>query len=299
MEAITQFIPVGQTVSLHIRREDLLNPLIPGNKLRKLKYNLARAKAEGHDCLLTFGGAYSNHISAVAQAGKLYGFKTIGIIRGDELSTAINKNPTLRSAENAGMTLKFISRESYRNKGNHTFYEQLKNEFGRFYLIPEGGTNALAVKGCEEILTDGDADFDYICVASGTGGTAAGIINSASGRQQVLVFPAVKGDFIEGEILKFSPRRNWKIIDRYHFGGYAKISRDLVEFINGFYAQTGIPLDPVYTGKLLFGVMDLIAKDYFPRNSKILVIHTGGIQGIAGINQKLKNKNLPLIQIDV
>lgn len=300
LQAVTEIIPIpSKNISLHIRREDLLHPHIPGNKFRKLKYNLLQAKVEKHNSLLTFGGAFSNHIAAVAEAGKSYGFKTIGIIRGEELSTTISENPTLLVAQNCGMQFKFISRESYRNKGDAGFIEKLKEEFGAFYLIPEGGTNSLAIKGCEEILTDADVDFDYICSASGTGGTAAGISNSASENQTILVFPALKGDFAADDIRKYSTKDNWKIIGGYHFGGYAKVTKELIEFINEFYQKTNIPLDPVYTGKLFFGVMDLIEKDYFPDGSKILVIHTGGIQGIKGMNNKLKNNNLPLIEIDV
>jgi 1-aminocyclopropane-1-carboxylate deaminase len=299
MKPITQIIHLPEkNISFHVRREDLLHPLIPGNKYRKLKYNLLQAKAERQNCLLTFGGAYSNHIAAVAAAGKHYGFKTIGIIRGEELSTAIDENPTLDFARRCGMRLEFVSRETYRNKADSEFVELLKNTHGAFYLLPEGGTNELAVKGCEEILTNEDADFDYICCAAGTGGTASGIIRKSLENQTVLVFPALKGDFIKDDIRRFVARENWSVVSAYHFGGYAKISRELITFINDFYLKTGIPLDPIYTGKMFFGVMDLADKDFFPDGSKILIIHTGGIQGVKGMNNLLKNKGLPLIDID-
>lgn len=292
-------IPFPNNISVTIKREDLLHPFVSGNKFRKLKYNLLQAKAEKQTTLLTFGGAFSNHIAAVAFAGQENGFKTIGIIRGDELGDKINENPTLSFAQNCGMQLEFVSREEYRLKSETTFLENLKQKFGDFYLVPEGGTNALAVKGCEEILTEEDAQFDYVCCAVGTGGTISGIINSILPHQKVLGFPALKGDFLKEEIRNFATNENWELISEYHFGGYGKVSPELIEFINRFYATTQIPLDPIYTGKMVYGVINLIEQNYFPENAKILLIHTGGIQGIQGMNIKLKNKHLPTIAIDV
>ena len=285
--------------SLHIKREDLIHPFVSGNKFRKLKYNLLQAKAENNDTLLTFGGAFSNHIAAVAYAGKEQGFKTIGIIRGDELSDKISENPTLKFAANCGMQFEFVSREEYRLKSENHFVEKLRMKFGDFYLIPEGGTNELAIKGCEEILTENDAEFDFVCCAIGTGGTISGIINSVLPHQKILGFPSLKGDFLKDEIRNFVQNRNWELITDYHFGGYGKVNEELIAFINQFYAETKIPLDPIYTGKMVFGVIDLIRKNYFPANSKILLIHTGGIQGIQGMNIKLKKKQLPTIAIHV
>lgn len=286
-------------ISVQIKREDLIHPFVSGNKFRKLKYNLLQAKTENHDSLLTFGGAFSNHIAAVAFAGKEKGFKTIGIIRGDELAGKVAENPTLSFAQNCGMQLEFISREEYRLKSEVSFIENLKQRFGSFYLIPEGGTNDLAIKGCQEILTPEDADFDYICCSIGTGGTISGIINSILPHQKVLGFPALKGDFLKEEIRNFVQNDNWELITDYHFGGYGKVNEVLIQFINQFYIENKIPLDPVYTGKMVFGVIDLIQNNYFPAGSKILLIHTGGIQGIQGMNMKLKNKQLPTIDINV
>jgi len=284
-------------ISLTIKREDLLHPFISGNKFRKMKYNLLQAKAENQETLLTFGGAYSNHIAAVAYAGKEYGFKTIGVIRGDELGDEIDENPTLKFAQECGMQFEFVTREAYRFKTEPDFIENLKAKFGSFYLVPEGGTNEYAIKGCEEILTEEDTAFDFICLAVGTGGTISGIINSALPHQKVLGFPALKGDFLKDEIRKFATNENWELITDYHFGGYGKVNDELIEFLNQFYKQTQIPLDPVYTGKMVFGVIDLIQKNYFPANAKILLIHTGGLQGIAGMNVFLKNKNKTLIEV--
>ena len=284
-------------VSLVLKREDRIHPLISGNKYRKLKYNLKEAKTQGFDTLLTFGGAFSNHIAATAYAGKIHGLKTIGIIRGEELAQKWQENSTLKLAESHGMQFKFVSREAYREKDTPQYIDWLKEEFGAFYLLPEGGTNPLAIKGCEEIITTNDADFDIVCCAVGTGGTIAGISNAAFAPQKVLGFPALKGDFLQEDICKFAMRENWKLITDYHFGGYAKVTEELVSFINNFKLNTQIPLDPIYTGKMLYGILDLIQKGYFPPNTKILAIHSGGLQGIDGMNRNLLKKNLPLIDI--
>lgn len=295
--SLNQAIPINlpKGISLVIKREDLIHPFVSGNKFRKLKYNLLQAKAENQSTLLTFGGAYSNHIAAVGYAGKENGFQTIGIIRGDELGDKIESNPTLKFAQECGMQFEFVSRETYRLKTEATFLEQLQQQYGAFYLIPEGGTNTFAIQGCEEILTPEDASFDYVACAIGTGGTISGLINSVLPHQKVLGFPALKGDFLQDEIRNFVRQDNWELITDYHFGGYGKVTNDLIDWINQFYEQTQIPLDPVYTGKMVFGIVDLITKNYFPENAKILLIHTGGLQGIQGMNLKLKNKGLPIL----
>lgn len=290
-----QIILPNNTVELYIKREDKIHPFVSGNKYRKLKYNFLEAKNNGFDTLLTFGGAFSNHIAAVASAGNAFGFKTIGIVRGQELGSKISENSTLSFAKENGMQFKFVSRELYRNKTSESFLNDLKEEFGDFYLISEGGTNKLAVKGCEEILNTEDKNFDYICCAVGTGGTISGLINCSKPSQQVLGFPALKGDFLKEDISKFASQTNWKLITDYHFGGYAKINEELVTFINQFKIDNQVSLDPVYTGKMLFGIMDLINKNHFPKGSKILVIHTGGLQGIEGMNAVLRKKNLSII----
>lgn len=288
-------INLPKNIKLAIKREDLLHPHISGNKFRKLKYNILEAKKEGKELLLTFGGAFSNHIAATAAAGKEYGLKTIGIIRGEELANKISDNPTLAFANECGMEFKFISREEYRDKTIPDCIAKLRQEFGDFYLVPEGGTNSFAVKGCEEILTEEDAVFTHITCAVGTGGTISGLINTAKSHQKVLGFPALKAD-LSDDIRKFAKEENWELMPDYHFGGYAKVNEQLIVFINDFFEKTGVPLDPVYTGKALFGVMDLIDRDFFPENSNILFIHTGGLQGIAGMNKELSKKGLPIIK---
>ncbi|MCT4699113.1 1-aminocyclopropane-1-carboxylate deaminase/D-cysteine desulfhydrase [Tenacibaculum haliotis] len=298
------FLPVleEKKVELFIKREDKIHPFVSGNKFRKLKYNIEAAKNQQKKVLLTFGGAFSNHIVATAVAGNLSDFKTIGIIRGDELGENLEKtlagNSTLREAHKNGMQFKFVSREVYRNKTSEEFISKLKNEFGDFYLIPEGGTNELAIKGCEEILTEEDKNFDYICAAIGTGGTISGLINAAKKHQKVIGFPALKGDFLQREIEQLvRVYDNWSLQTEYHFGGYGKYNTDLIRFINEFKEHTKIPLDPIYTAKMLFGIIEMIKNNEFPENSKIVAIHTGGLQGITGVNQKLKNKNQVLIKV--
>lgn len=278
-----------------IKPDYLNHKHVSGNKKRKLKYNLLEAKIVQKNTLLTFGGAFSNHIAAVAYAGYEHGFKTIGIIRGEELHHSKQLNATLSFAKQCGMQFKFVSRASYKNKMATEFVTQLEDEFGDFYLIPEGGTNPLAVKGCEEILDDIDKTFDYVCCPVGTGGTISGLINSSAQHQKIIGFPALKGDFLSKEITKFATKTNWELVSKYHFGGYAKVNKDLIQFINQFKATHNVPLDPIYTGKMMYGIYDLISKGYFKKNSKILAIHTGGLQGIEGMNVKLKQQNKPLI----
>ncbi len=284
-------------VSLYIKREDTIHPFISGNKYRKLKYNLLEAKNQRKTTILTFGGAFSNHIAATAYAGKEAGLKTIGVIRGEELKENWKENPTLQLAAAHGMMFHFVSRSDYRNKHLPEFQEKLKTIFGDCYILPEGGTNMLAVKGCEEILTNTDVKFDFVCSCVGTGGTISGLINTAKPYQTVLGFPALKGDFLKQDILKFARNENWELIPDYHFGGYAKVDEHLIDFINTFKKDTGIPLDPIYTGKMLFGIFDLIKKDYFKRGTQILAIHSGGLQGIIGMNLALRKRNLPVLDV--
>jgi 1-aminocyclopropane-1-carboxylate deaminase len=286
-------------IELYIKREDEIHPFVSGNKFRKLKYNIQEAKKTNKNTLLTFGGAFSNHIVATAVAGYLTDFKTIGVIRGEELgldvTETLSKNTTLKNSYEHNMQFEFVSRELYRKKLEDSFINNLKEKYGDFYLIPEGGTNDLAIKGCEEILTVSDAKFDYICCAVGTGGTISGVINASSKHQKVIGFPALKGDFLFDDIKKLTSKSNWSLQTNYHFGGYAKYTDELIRFINDFNKDTGVLLDPIYTVKMIFGILDMIKKNQFKKGSKILAIHTGGIQGIEGFNQKLKKKNKEII----
>jgi 1-aminocyclopropane-1-carboxylate deaminase len=267
-------------VRILIKREDLNNPFVSGNKWWKLKYNLEEAFKLGHDTLLTFGGAYSNHIFATAAAGKELELKTIGIIRGEE---TLPLNQTLAFAKSCGMKLHYVSREAYRKKLEPEFIHQLHNQFGNFYLIPEGGTNELAVKGCAEFVKqiNNEVDFDYLCLPVGTGGTMAGIVKGIEPSKKIIGFSSLKGGiFLEEEIknLTSSKNYNWVVNADYHFGGYGKMTRELKNFIQEMKTSHQLPLDIVYTGKMIFGVLDLISKNYFNKGSTILVLHTGGLQ---------------------
>ncbi len=304
----------AQQIRLYIKRDDLLHPSVSGNKFRKLKYNLLEMKRLGKLGLITFGGAFSNHIHAVAAAGRLLGIKTIGIIRGDTPSRLSRDlpsvlNSTLSFAESCDMKLHFFSRSEYRDKD--LIIKNLEKEYVDYYWLPEGGSNTLAMQGTAEIVPEIIADLgippDYICTACGTGGTVAGIISATSALPKpinVLGFAALKGDFLEKEVSQLlnnaaqpkseithpkyteGGKKNWSIQTDYHFGGYAKWTMPLVDFINDFNKKHHIQLDPIYTGKMLYGIFDLIGKGFFPKNTTIVAVHTGGLQGIEGFNER-------------
>lgn len=281
---ITDDVLQAANIHLHIRREDELHPQVSGNKYRKLKYNLLAAKQQGFSTLLTFGGAYSNHIAATACAAQQMGFRCIGVIRGEELAEKWHENPTLALAHQQGMHLHFVSRTAYRQKRQPAFIDQLHQRFGTFYLIPEGGTNELAVQGCTEILTPTDiTHYDVVCCAVGTGGTLAGLIRSVQNTHvNIIGFTALNAPSLQQDITHFIQENiaNWTLNFNYTCGGYAKTTTGLMQFITHFTAQQGIPLEPIYTGKMLYGVYDLIQQGYFPKGTRILAIHTGGLQGL-------------------
>jgi len=277
-------------IELFVKRDDLIHPQFGGNKWRKLKYNLIHAKENHYHTLLTFGGAWSNHIYATAAAARHFGFNSIGIIRGEKHSPL---NATLSFAEKCGMQLHYLSRTEYRKKHESQYLQQLKQQFGDIYILPEGGSNALAMKGCAEIIDEINAEikkpFDVICCASGTGATLAGLIEAIGTEQEAIGFSALKnGDFLNDEVKKFLNRKvpdaNWRIETGFHFGGYAKINDELVEFIKEFQSRYDIPLDAVYTGKMFYGLFKLIETKAFKAGTSIVAIHSGGLQGNKGFN---------------
>ena len=276
-------------VEVWLKRDDLTHSEISGNKWRKLKYNLVEAKEEGKKTLLTFGGPYSNHIYALAAAGKEFGFKTIGIIRGEP---AEEPTDTLRQAARNGMRLLFMDRTQYRLKNDLDSIESLHVQLGDFYLIPEGGTNIYALQGCIEMVNEIKTDYDYICLGCGTGGTLAGVVAGLYGKKKALGFSSLKGkDTLTSSITElvqdFTDKTfdNWQVTFDYHFGGYAKVNNELIDFIKAFKQNHLTQLEPVYMGKMMYGLYDLISKDHFPRGTKIIAIHTGGLQGLCGYKE--------------
>ena len=268
-----------QDVSVTIKRLDLVHPQISGNKFYKLKYNFLEAQRLSLKKVLTFGGAYSNHIATTAFAAHLCGFESIAIIRGEELAQR-PLNSTLMTAQQLGMQLEFINREDYRQKNSVAFLEQLQIRYPEHYVIPEGGTNALAIQGCKEILTPTDLTrFDLICCAVGTGGTLTGLIEASSEHQQILGFSALKGDFLTQDIQQWTTKRNWRLTDEFCQGGYAKTTAELMQFIQQFEAQHQIALEQVYTGKMLLGIEKMLQRGDIAKDQRILIIHTGGLQG--------------------
>ena len=287
-------IPLEKNIRLFLKREDLIHPHISGNKYWKLFYNInsyLEPKPE-NPFIITFGGAFSNHIAATAALGKKFQLKVLGIIRGEELQNKFQENPTLKLAHENGMEFRFVTREAYRNKESLT--QILQKEFPEALIIPEGGTNDRALEGIQYMLNSETKSFDYLCTAVGTGGTVAGISKFAEENQQVLGFKVVDDDSLYNRVVELSKRNNCKLIEA-HDGGYGKISDENIRFINLFKEKYGIQLDPIYTGKMMRKIFELIDNNYFPDGSKILAFHTGGLQGIFGANERLKKQNRPLI----
>ena len=273
-------------IQLYLKRDDLLHPTVQGNKWRKLKYNLLRAQELGKHTLLTFGGPYSNHIYATSAAAKLFGFNSIGIIRGEEPK---DKSYTLKFAASQGMQLMYIDRTTYRNKDEVSYLQQLQQQYPNAYIVPEGGTNQYALRGVAELVGEIDMPFDYLCSACGTGGTLAGMVAGLAGEKQLIGFSSLKGDDaltaqIDALVQAYTGEQyhNYTVNFDYHFGGYARVKPELVDFIKAFKAQHAVQLEPVYIGKMLFGIYELIKQGYFPKGSTIVAVHTGGLQGLSG-----------------
>lgn len=283
-------------VDIFLKREDLIHPDISGNKYWKLFYNVnhyLNQKIE-KPLIITFGGAFSNHIATVAAFGRIFSIPTMGIIRGEELEARFLENITLRKAHENGMDFRFVSRTDYRNKDAIT--EKLWKEFPEALIVPEGGSNLQAVEGVKFMLTEHTKDFDYLCTAVGTGGSIAGISKYAEENQKVIGFTVVRDVSLEQRIKELSTKNNFNLIEA-DYGGYGKISDEIVRFINDFWKQYNIPLDPVYTGKMMMRLFQLVEEGFFPAGSRILAFHTGGLQGIEGANQLLRNKNRNTIEI--
>jgi 1-aminocyclopropane-1-carboxylate deaminase len=269
----------GTGVRVLLKRDDLINPDVPGNKWRKLKYNLAEAERSGHRTLLTFGGAYSNHIRATAAAGERFGFATIGVIRGEE---HLPLNDSLAYAVRHGMQLTYMDRDTYRHKHDQAVIAQLRQAFGDFYLVPEGGSNGLGVRGCAEIPAEIPDAFEVICCPCGTGGTLAGIALGLRPAERALGFVVLKnGGFLVDEVIRLQQEAAgnevgcWDIELGYHFGGYAKTTPELAAFIADFQQRHGLLLDRVYTAKMMYGIIDLARGGFFASGSTVIAVITG------------------------
>lgn len=290
LQEIDDFTLCSRGVRLLVHRADLIHPAVSGNKWHKLRYNIETARERGHDTVLSFGGAYSNHIHALAAAAQSAGLKSIGVIRGE---LAAKLNPMLRAATAQGMTLHPMSRSRYRDKESAQTIEELRALFGDFFLIPEGGSNALGVRGCAEWIASIDARFDIACCPVGSGGTLAGVIAGLAGHRRALGVGVLKGEAHLQErvarlVQEYCGRAysNWHIAPDYHHGGYAKFSPELLAFTRRFSARHDIPLEPIYTGKLFFALHDLVERDYFVPGTTLLALHTGGLQGLAGLRER-------------
>jgi 1-aminocyclopropane-1-carboxylate deaminase len=279
-------------VEVYVKRDDLIHNEISGNKWRKLKYNLLQAQSKNLNTILTFGGAYSNHIAATAAASKMFSFKSIGLIRGEE---SLPLNVTLQQAKSNGMDLFYIERSAYKNKNSYELKQELREQFGNFFMIPEGGANFYGVNGCMEIIDEINQPFDYIVCACGTGTTLAGLVLKLKLGQKAIGVSALKnGGFLKQEVLQLISdflgdkeaaeeyANKFEIITSYDFGGYAKTTPELIQFMQSFYKVSDIITDPIYTNKMFYGLLNLIEKDYFPKGSNIIAMHTGGLQGIKG-----------------
>jgi 1-aminocyclopropane-1-carboxylate deaminase len=270
-------------VRLYLKRDDLISAEITGNKWRKLKYNVEAARSQGHGTLLTFGGAYSGHLRAVAAAGHFFGFATVGVIRGEQ---HLPLNDSLSYAVRRGMRLTYLDRARYRRKNCPDVIAALSAEFGPCYLLPEGGSNSLGVRGCAEIPGEITEPFDLICCPCGTGGTLAGLASGLSGGQRALGFCVLKGgSFLDREVARLqrdaigAPTPNWSVNYDFHFGGYARRTAGLSDFSADFEQRHGLALDWVYVAKMMYGIVTLAEQGAWAADTTVVAVITGRTTG--------------------
>lgn len=291
LQVLTHPLLTAKSITLSVKRDDLLHPDISGNKWRKLKHNLLYAEANNKDHLLSFGGAFSNHIHALAAACNHFKFKSTGIIRGENHYAA---NPTLSQVQQWGMQLQFVDRKTYRLKEQTEYLDTLQSQFPNAYIIPEGGSNNLAILGVEEVVTElmqqSTQPIDHLFTATGSAGTLSGLMSGVlkhSHTTQVHGIAVLKNaHYLEQSVVDFvaqAEQLNWHLHTNFHEGGYGKISPPLADFCRGFTQHTSIPIEPIYTGKMFYAIWRLIEQDYFSAGSHIVALHTGGLQGLAGL----------------
>jgi 1-aminocyclopropane-1-carboxylate deaminase len=279
-------------LAVYIKRDDLLHNIVSGNKWRKLKYNLAQLKKNNHQGAITFGGSYSNHIHAFAYACKLENIPCIGVIRGE---AQYANNFTLTWARQWGMSCHFVDRKTYRRRFETAFIDELHKQYPNHAIIPEGGSNALAIPGVSEVITElnQQIDFDTLLTPVGSGGTLAGLISGdsvAHDKQHKLLGIAVlkQAEYLANDIKALltesgHKHKNWQLLTQFHRGGYGKFSQQDIQRILDFNRQTGIIFEPVYSGKMLLAFLDLIQQNYFKVGERIVLLHTGGLQGLGGM----------------
>lgn len=297
LQRINHPLLLEKQITLSVKRDDLLHTHISGNKWRKLKYNLIEARKNKIYHILSFGGAYSNHIHALAASGFYFGFKTTGIIRGE---VHYANNPTLKQAQQWGMELHFVTRKEYKQRNDKEYLHKMQQRFPNTMILPEGGSNALALTGidelCQEILTQTNNNVDHVITAIGSGATLAGLIAGFSNRSKNTKITAIavlkEAGYLNNQVLSLLQQANkkiavkWTLHTQYHGGGYAKVSTSLSDFCHNFEKNTNIPIEPIYTGKMFSALFELIEEDYFQPGEHIVALHTGGLQGRQGLQQQ-------------
>ncbi|WP_206485154.1 pyridoxal-phosphate dependent enzyme [Thalassotalea sp. G2M2-11] len=287
-------------IQVQIKRDDLIHPIISGNKWRKLKYNIEHIKQQHHQGIVSFGGSYSNHIHALAYAGHYKQFNTIGIIRGEPHYA---NNYTLQCAQKWGMKLIFVDRKTYRKRHETSYLAQLQQQFPNYFIVPEGGSNHLALPGVSEVCQELEAqtEFDTLITPVGSAGTLSGLILGDQGKHQLLGVAVLKqAQYLVNEINQFighhAQLTNWQLLTDYHGGGYGKFSSGDLSALKAFSEQTAIPFEPIYSGKMIVALLDLIKKNTFPAGHRIVLLHTGGLQGLHGLveQQRIKADEWPL-----
>jgi 1-aminocyclopropane-1-carboxylate deaminase len=284
-------LPIIQkaNIALWIVRADLIHPLASGNKFYKLAPTLEYAKQRNIKHLVSFGGAFSNHIHALALSAQAHGFSSIGIIRGEP---EYQNNPTLRDAKEAGMQLEFVDRKTYKRRYEQEYLQQLQQRYPNALIIPEGGSNQYAIEGCMQFAEEINSIIqpDIVTVAAGTGATVAGLACGTNAKQRTIAYAVLKDKTLNQRIQGFINNQDETAkvtIEQADFGGYAKLNKELLDFILGWLDKTDILLDPIYTGKMGMRLMQQIKAAEYKQGTTIAMVHSGGLQGWRGMQQRV------------